>query len=127
MADIATVGSLDGSPQLALISRGCAPVTLTPPIRGWCNRQHGRFWPCNWGFESSPPSCERPEGRSFRDRHVSDADDLSKPVCYLSVTEDFESVGRETTPGPAGQLEGATPDRHSGFHVSAGDREAFGS
>ena len=26
------------------------------PIRGWCNRQHGRFWPCYWGFESSPPS-----------------------------------------------------------------------
>ena len=26
-------------------------------LRGWCNRQHGRFWPCYWGFESSPPSC----------------------------------------------------------------------
>ena len=26
------------------------------PVRGWCNRQHDRFWPCNWGFESSPPS-----------------------------------------------------------------------
>ena len=26
------------------------------PIRGWCNRQHYRFWPCHWGFESSPPS-----------------------------------------------------------------------
>ena len=27
-----------------------------PPVRGWCNRQHCRFWPCHWGFESSPPS-----------------------------------------------------------------------
>ena len=26
------------------------------PIRGWCNRQHNRFWSCIWGFESSPPS-----------------------------------------------------------------------
>ena len=26
------------------------------PNRGWCNRQHDRFWPCYWGFESSPPS-----------------------------------------------------------------------
>ena len=26
------------------------------PIRGWCNRQHDRFWSCNWGFNSSPPS-----------------------------------------------------------------------
>ena len=26
-------------------------------LRGWCNRQHNRFWPCHWGFESSPPSC----------------------------------------------------------------------
>ena len=25
-------------------------------LRGWCNRQHNRFWPCHWGFESSPPS-----------------------------------------------------------------------
>ena len=25
-------------------------------LRGWCNRQHSRFWPCRWGFESSPPS-----------------------------------------------------------------------
>lgn len=25
-------------------------------IRRWCNRQHGRFWPCWWGFESSLPS-----------------------------------------------------------------------
>ena len=28
----------------------------TAPIRGWCNRQHDRFWSCNWGFDSSPPS-----------------------------------------------------------------------
>ena len=27
-------------------------------LRGWCNRQHSRFWPCRWGFESSPPSVE---------------------------------------------------------------------
>ena len=25
-------------------------------LRGWCNRQHNRFWSCIWGFESSPPS-----------------------------------------------------------------------
>ena len=25
-------------------------------LRGWCNRQHSRFWSCRWGFESSPPS-----------------------------------------------------------------------
>ena len=28
-------------------------------LRGWCNRQHNRFWPCHWGFESSPPSQAR--------------------------------------------------------------------
>jgi hypothetical protein len=32
------------------------PLASVPPVRGWCNRQHGRFWPCYWGFESSPPS-----------------------------------------------------------------------
>ena len=25
-------------------------------FREWCNRQHDRFWPCYWGFESSLPS-----------------------------------------------------------------------
>ena len=35
---------------------GRHPLTSPEPIRGWCNRQHGRFWPCYWGFESSPPS-----------------------------------------------------------------------
>lgn len=34
---------------------------LIAPIRGWCNRQHSRFWSCLWGFESSPPS--KPEIR----------------------------------------------------------------
>src|ERR1019366_4706981 len=34
-------------------------VTIWAPIRGWCNRQHDRFWPCYWGFESSPPSFHR--------------------------------------------------------------------
>jgi hypothetical protein len=29
-------------------------------LRGWCNRQHNRFWPCHWGFESSPPSPTAP-------------------------------------------------------------------
>ena len=29
------------------------------PIRGWCNRQHNRFWSCLWGFESSPPSSQQ--------------------------------------------------------------------
>ena len=67
---------------------------MTPPIRGWCNRQHGRFWPCNWGFESSPPSCERPEGRSFRDRQASEADNLPETVCDLSITENLEPLGR---------------------------------
>ena len=28
-------------------------------LRGWCNRQHNRFWPCHWGFESSPPSSQQ--------------------------------------------------------------------
>ena len=34
------------------------PGRLESPgaLRGWCNRQHSRFWPCHWGFESSPPS-----------------------------------------------------------------------
>ena len=36
------------APSLALRSR--------VHLRGWCNRQHDRFWPCYWGFESSPPS-----------------------------------------------------------------------
>ena len=31
-------------------------AVVAAPIRGWCNRQHDRFWPCYWGFESSPPS-----------------------------------------------------------------------
>jgi hypothetical protein len=30
--------------------------SLKGPVRGWCNRQHDSFWPCYWGFESSPPS-----------------------------------------------------------------------
>ena len=29
-------------------------------LRGWCNRQHNRFWSCHWGFESSPPSSTAP-------------------------------------------------------------------
>ena len=29
---------------------------VATPIRGWCNRQHDRFWSCYWGFNSSPPS-----------------------------------------------------------------------
>ena len=33
-----------------------AAAKIAPPIRGWCNRQHNRFWSCLWGFESSPPS-----------------------------------------------------------------------
>lgn len=37
---------------------------LIAPIRGWCNRQHNRFWPCHWGFESSPPSQPERELRS---------------------------------------------------------------
>ncbi len=37
---------------------------LIAPIRGWCNRQHNRFWPCHWGFESSPPSPPERELRS---------------------------------------------------------------
>ena len=39
--------------------RSVAPTSIVSrrcPIRGWCNRQHDRFWPCYWGFESSPPS-----------------------------------------------------------------------
>ncbi len=32
------------------------PATIGDALRGWCNRQHDRFWPCYWGFESSPPS-----------------------------------------------------------------------
>lgn len=42
-----------------MLARLPQPVRRTreSPIRGWCNRQHGRFWPCCWRFESSPPSC----------------------------------------------------------------------
>ena len=41
------------------------PITIgsrypDPTFRGWCNRQHSRFWPCHWGFESSPPSPSAP-------------------------------------------------------------------
>jgi hypothetical protein len=36
------------------------PLTWRLPVRGWCNRQHYRFWPCHWGFESSPPSPHPP-------------------------------------------------------------------
>jgi hypothetical protein len=35
------------------------PATLASHLRGWCNRQHNRFWPCHWGFESSPPSSQQ--------------------------------------------------------------------
>ena len=45
--------------RVAMLARLPQPVRRTreSPIRGWCNRQHGRFWPCCWRFESSPPSC----------------------------------------------------------------------
>ncbi len=36
---------------------------MAAPIRGWCNRQHNRFWSCLWGFESSPPSQPRKSSR----------------------------------------------------------------
>ena len=41
-------------------------VASPSPNRGWCNRQHDRFWPCYWGFESSPPSPTR-EARAAAD------------------------------------------------------------
>ena len=94
-----------------------APVTITPPVRGWCNRQHGRFWPCNWGFESSPPSCERPEGRSFRDRLVSDADDILEARGHPSITENLQLLGRQAAPDPARQIESGAPERHVGLRV----------
>ena len=37
------------------VSRGTGPL-IWRDLRGWCNRQHSRFWSCLWGFESSPPS-----------------------------------------------------------------------
>ena len=38
-----------------------APGALSSgaPVRGWCNRQHCRFWPCHSGFESLPPSSKQ--------------------------------------------------------------------
>ena len=61
-------GRLDRHRQVEKLVPGlatmCAPLAaavgvgadVTAPIRGWCNRQHDRFWSCNWGFDSSPPS-----------------------------------------------------------------------
>ena len=37
--------------------RGRRPLVWRD-LRGWCNRQHNRFWSCHWGFESSPPSSQ---------------------------------------------------------------------
>ena len=42
------------------------PLVCAVHLRGWCNRQHNRFWPCHWGFESSPPSSEM----QFRPRRL---------------------------------------------------------
>ena len=50
-----------------LASRATDPLGLSRgPVyysggtfRGWCNRQHSRFWSCLWGFESSPPSSQQ--------------------------------------------------------------------
>ena len=42
------------------------PLVCAVHLRGWCNRQHNRFWPCHWGFESSPPS----SGMQFRPRRL---------------------------------------------------------
>ncbi len=47
------------SPAAAAVPAG-RRLLFCDALRGWCNRQHCRFWPCHWGFESSPPSklCE---------------------------------------------------------------------
>ena len=58
-----------------MLARLPQPVRRTreSPIRGWCNRQHGRFWPCCWRFESSPPSCRTP-GSALRPRRLAAQD-----------------------------------------------------
>ena len=46
-------------PRLTASERADRSATLTATLRGWCNRQHNRFWSCHWGFESSPPSSQQ--------------------------------------------------------------------
>ena len=91
--------------RLAAGSSRSSDRLAATPIRGWCNRQHGRFWPCYWGFESSPPSqssspgptavglgcvtgAARPRRRSGlgrseaavpSDRHLGPSDSLTRP------------------------------------------------
>ena len=51
-------GRIFGFGRLARASQvGVAGARTRYPgsdLRGWCNRQHNRFWSCHWGFESSP-------------------------------------------------------------------------
>ena len=55
------------------------PLASQTPNRGWCNRQHDRFWPCYWGFESSPPSSEAaPAGSEGPHRLVAEDTTLSR-------------------------------------------------
>src|SRR5262249_20751899 len=47
-------GRLDRHRQVERLVPGLA--TQSDHLRGGCDRQHDRVWPCYWGFESSPPS-----------------------------------------------------------------------
>ena len=47
------------APASAWRDAGDASASLAVDLRGWCNRQHNRFWSCLWGFESSPPSSQQ--------------------------------------------------------------------
>ena len=91
------------------------------PVRGWCNRQHGRFWPCYWGFESSPPSF-----LSEVEAQVSGVWPLSQTTTRLSwspfavqeeglynLIRSFASLPVKATPAPAHDAVVTTSDRGS--------------
>ena len=48
------LGSPGGRPR-PISARRRGRLAVQCVLRGWCNRQHSRFWPCHWGFELLPP------------------------------------------------------------------------